>query len=238
MAIATTSVLWGQAGTVPVSALVGSVQDELTVHRGHHKSAFFPSEIHADVWEHLPVTAGRSCSRGATGEATPRDWKPAAAALPGQGTATSQSSLGMVSPATAPPAPQPSLQQLRVNPLNLPFSQGRGNVLWVTRMAPVGCNCSHLSHSPCARMAYPGDKWQWRGSSGICSSAVGFLFVFYYCLGCHSGRCARLMGAGWDSLPSPQGRQGWGRTKLLSIKDEPLILLFTLLLPLSFSNCL
>lgn len=32
-----------QAGTVPVSALTGSVQDELrTVHRVHHQSAFFP----------------------------------------------------------------------------------------------------------------------------------------------------------------------------------------------------
>lgn len=50
-----------------------------------------------DVWEHLPVRAGRSCSGGA------RAQNPAAA-LPGQGTATSQSSLGLLSPATASPA--------------------------------------------------------------------------------------------------------------------------------------
>lgn len=87
-------------------------------------------------------------------------------------------------------------------------SQPGGNILLVTRMAAVGCSFFHHFYSHLARMSYPGDKWQWRGSSGICSSAVGFLFLFNHSLGCHSSRCARLMGAGRESPPGPRADRG------------------------------
>lgn len=58
----------------------------------------------------------------------------------------------------------------------------------------------------------------------------------------YRSRCSRLMDAGWESLP------GWraGKSKAgqddnydpFSIKDEPLILLPTLLLPMASSGCL
>lgn len=131
-----------------------------------------------------------------------------------------------------------SMWRPRTSPSSKGERQPGGNVPWVTGMAPAGCSFSHLSYSACARAAYPGDKWQWRGSSGICSSAVGFLFCILLFFGMSQWQMCQADGS-WLGDPSwPQGRQGWGRTKLLSIKDEPLILLFTLLLPLAFSNCL
>lgn len=48
------------------------------------------------------------------------------------------------------------------------------------------------------------------GEAPLASAAqlLASFFVFYYSLGCHSGRCARLMGAGWEILPGPRADKG------------------------------
>lgn len=177
----------------------------------------------------MPVTPGRSCSRGATGEAMPRDWdlyldsftwtryshlpeQPGngvqAAALSIPGYCPSCTNAQQLSQAPGSAAFYSSMWTPWTSPSSKGGSQPGGNILLVTRMAAVGCNFSHHFHSHLARMSYPGDKWQWRGSSGICSSAVGFLFLFNHSLGCHSSRCARLMGAGRESPPGPRADTG------------------------------
>lgn len=72
------------------------------------------------------------------------------------------------------------------------------------RAIPTARSCSRLAKTCCSE-----DKVQWRGSFGICSSAVCFLFYFTLIFWDvkYRSRCSRLMGAGWESL------SGWRADK-------------------------
>lgn len=100
-------------------------------------------------------------------------------------------------------------------------SQPGGNVLWATGMAPVGLPSfpQPLSQNGLSRrqMAVEGLLWHLQLSCWL-----PFCILLFF--GMSQLQMCQADGS-WLGQPFwPQGRQGWRRTKLLSIKDEPLTL--------------
>lgn len=111
----------------------------------------------------------------------------------------------------AQPSPR-SLQQLHVNPLNSPCPRQDSSQVGMGSQWPGWLQLGAVSPIiPTAPLpGCPTQESNGRAGAAVASAAqLLWLPVLFYCsLGWHSGRCARLMGAGRDSLPGPGADKG------------------------------